>query len=140
MSIFDKETQDKANNMGGNFIKATEFEGEGLNLRIDTVEKVSSQYGGKAEDSIVEHGVLEEGQSFRYTFTDKTDSQRKHDSASMPMFIGFHQADVNLGDFLNVKREGKVDKTRYHVTKIEPFEIKAFEYPEETVDPKNIPF
>ena len=102
--------------------------------KIKGVEKIKSQYGASAESSLVEREILEEGETFRYTFSDKDGNEKTHDSSSMPLFIGMQNAEFNIGDTLHIRREGKGDKTRYFVEKTEDES-----YPEET-DPKNMPF
>ena len=42
MSIFGSEVDKKVEAMGGTWIKAEEFKGEGLTLRFDSVEKICS--------------------------------------------------------------------------------------------------
>lgn len=149
MAIFDQETMEKANSIGGAWIKAPEFDGDGLILQIKSVEKIKSQYGAKAEESIVEREILEEGEAFRFIFEDNTSTQRKHDSTSFPLFIAMQSSEFNVGDWLHIKREGKTDKTRYTAEKVDAPEIStfstttkdSFEYPEDdSEDPSNIPF
>ena len=145
MPIFDSEIMEKANAMGGAWIKAPEFDGDGLVLQIKATEKIKGQYGASADDSIVERGLLEEGESFRYTFEDATGAERKHDSASFPLFIGMQQAELNFGDWLHIKREGKTDKTRYTVEVVEaPKVLKSVEYPiskeDESLDASDVGF
>lgn len=148
MAIFDKEIMDKAAQASNEWIKATEFDGKGLTLQINGVEKIKSNYGAKAEDAIVERDILEEGETFRYTFKDADGNERKHDSSSFPMFIGMKSVEVNYGDWLHIRREGKKDKTKYFaeavdapISQSKPSEkTDTVEYPEEELDPKNIPF
>lgn len=118
MSIFPKDVQDAANKMNGAWIKGADFE-EGLTLKIKATEKIKSQYGARAEDSIVEKNILEEGETFRYTFVDSEGVERRFDSASMPFFIAMQSAEFNFGDWLMIKREGKGDKTRYSAVRVE---------------------
>lgn len=119
MAIFDDKTMEAAEKMGGGWVKAKEFEGAGLTLKIESTERIKSQYGAKAEDGIVERGILEEGESFRFTFEDEEGNERKHDSSSFPMFIGMQQAELNFGDWLHIRKEGERDKTRYYVEVVE---------------------
>lgn len=149
MSVFPKEVDEAADKMGGMWIKATEFEGEGLKLRCKGVEKVvanNPKYGATKEESLVRKEILAEGETFRYLFTDESGEDRQIDSKSMPMFIGFKQVDIEEGDWVNVVRTGKLDETRYVVTPIEPVEVKEKEkvdYPtneSEGINPEDSPF
>lgn len=143
MSIFDKETEKKVENMNKVWIKSSEFDGNGLVLRVDSVSKVSGDYGASAESSIVKRGILEEGQSFRYVFTDPEGVERKHDSASFPLFIGMEYADVSIGDWVHIKRGGKGEETKYAVVlteKPKPIKKAPKKDDEEGLDSSKIPF
>ena len=118
MSVFGKDVDAATAKMGGEWVKASEFEG-GLTLKFKSVEKVKSQYGAEAKDGIVEKGILDEGATFRYVFEDSEGNTRKHDSSSFPLFIGMQQAEINENDWLAIKREGQKDKTRYTVEVVE---------------------
>ena len=142
MSVFDKETEAKADAMGSDWIKAADFADGGLTLRIDKVEKVTSRYGAEADSKLVEHNLLEEGQSFRYFFTTPEGTRKSHDSTSMPMFIAFKRADLTPGDWIKVVREGKGKETRFTVEKAE--EPKDFKEVTDNTggepNPEDIPF
>lgn len=90
-----------------------DFSGDGLTLQIKSVEKVSSQYGAKADNGLVEREILEEGQIYRYTFADAEGKEKNFDSHSMPFFIAMQGVEFNLGDWLLIKRTGKLRDTRY---------------------------
>ena len=138
MSVFSKEVQEKIRVMGGTWIKAGEFEGNGLKLQIKSVEKAASQYGAADDSKMVELGILEEGELFRYTFLSEEGVERKLDSASMPFFIGMNQANVDAEDWVQITREGKGDKTRYFVEKIEPPKQTPKLKAKPTYDPKDV--
>lgn len=119
MAIFDDKTMEKASAGSSKWIKATDFADKGLTLQIVSTEKVKSQYGASAESGLVEREILEEGESFRYSFKDVAGNERTHDSTSFPLFIGMQNAEINFGDWLHITREGKGDKTRYSVEKVD---------------------
>lgn len=106
-------------------IKAAEFEGNGLTLKFKSVEKAKSPYGAEADATIVEKGILEEGEQFVFHFEDAEGDARKHYSKSMPFFIGMQQAEINEDDWLLIKREGVKDKTRYTVEVVEAPAVSA---------------
>lgn len=121
MSIWPPEVEEAASKVGGKWIKAGEFEGEGLTLTIKRVEKVRAnnpKYGAEEKDYLVKNEILEVGETFKYIFEDAEGNEREHDSASTPMYIGFKQAEIEAGDLIKVKREGDRDKTRYYVQKV----------------------
>lgn len=121
-------------------IKAAEFE-KGLTLELVSVEKTKSQFGAAEDSSIVERGILEEGEQFVYTFKDSEGLTRKHYSTSFPLCIAMQKAELNYGDWVLVKREGKSKDTKYTVEKVEAPELPmGNQKDEEEIDPKEIPF
>lgn len=144
MSIFDKETESRMQKAGGEWIKGEEFNGDGLTLQIVKVERMKAnnpKYGALATDSIVKNEYLEEGETFRYVFKNKQGVERKIDSKSMPLFIGFSSVREALepGDWVHIKREGERDETRYYVEKVDaPF--PQVPIANDDIDPENIPF
>jgi hypothetical protein len=142
MPIFDKDTMEKAGR--SDWLAGEDFEGEGLVLQVKSVEKVKSQYGAKADSGMVEREILQEGETFRYTFADKNGTEKQFDSTSMPFMIGLNNAEFNFGDWVHIKRTGKLRDTRYTAEKVDAPEVspeKNVDYPGiEDVDPKDIPF
>lgn len=124
-SFMPEEIKEAANKLTSNWLKGSDFEGEGLVLKVSKpMEKIKSQYGAEEDDYLVENGILEAGESFRYTFEDKDGVERKIDSSSTPFFIGFKQCEeLGVGDWVSIVRTGKTDKTRYTVIKIESPEV-----------------
>lgn len=134
MAIFDSETMEKAGKT--DWYTGADFEGEGLTLQIKGVEKVKSQYGASADNGMVEREILEEGQTFRYTFADSEGNEKNFDSHSMPFMIAMQSAEFNIGDWLRIKRTGKLRDTRYTAEKVDAPISPA----KSDVDPKDIPF
>lgn len=123
MSIFPEDVQEAADKIGGNWIKAAEFEGDGLVLQlIKPLEKVKStnpKYGAEEKDFLVKNEILEVGETFRYTFKTTEGTERQIDSKSTPMFIGFKQVEeLGVGDWIKIVRTGKTDQTRFTVEKV----------------------
>lgn len=116
--MFDPETKKALANVSGSFLKGTDFE-EGQVLQFLSVEKIKSQYGAEADHKMVEKGVLEEGQSFRFHFVTKDGSSKTFDTTSFPFVIGMNNAEISDGDWVKIVREGKGDKTRYTAEKTE---------------------
>lgn len=139
MTVFDQKTVDAAEKMNKAKVKAAEFDGTGLTLQIISTERIKSQYGAEADASIVEKGILEEGEQFLFTFKDESGDERKLYSTSVPFFIGMQQAEINLEDWLHIRREGVKDKTRYFVNMVEA-PVSQEKTGEEEIDPKSIPF
>lgn len=131
MAIFDQDTMDAADKMNKAKLKAAEFEGKGLTLKIKSSEKVKSQYGAEADASIVEKGILEEGEQFRFVFEDAEGDSRFFYTTSMPFFIGMQQAELNFDDWLHIRREGVKEKTRYYVEVVNAHAVSA-KNPEDT--------
>ena len=144
MALFDESTMEKAGK--NEWYTGEDCSGDGLTLQIKNVEKVSSQYGAKADNGLVEREILEEGQIYRYTFADAEGKEKNFDSHSMPFFIAMQGAEFNFGDWLLIKRTGKLRDTRYTADKVDapvsqanPSLSDAIGSPDFS-DPKNIPF
>ena len=136
MSVFGNEVDEAAQKLNVATIKAKEFEGKGLTLQFQSVEKIKSQYGAEADASIVEKGILDEGEQFLFKFKDVEGTDRKHYSSSMPFFIGMQQTEISEGDWLHIRREGVKDKTRYYVE----ITSKPVSQEKEAVKKGDIPF
>lgn len=117
MALFDKDTMEKVGK--SDWITGADFEGDGQFLLIKAVDKVKSQYGASADNGMVEREILAEGETFRYTFEDKDGNTRTFDSHSMPFMIGMQNAEFNFGDWLLIKRTGKLRDTRYTAEKVD---------------------
>lgn len=141
-NFMPEEIRDAANKIGGDWIKPIEFDGDGLVLQVaKPLEKVKSQYGADEGDFMVNNGLLEIGESFRFTFTSIEGKERKIDTTSAPFFIAFKQVEeLGVGDWVQIKRTGKTDKTRYSVEKMEAPDNAVSPLNSEEVSPKDIPF
>lgn len=147
MDVFPEDVREAAEKIGGDWIKGSEFEGEGLVLQVaKPMEKITSTnalYGATEDDFLVENNILTVGQSLRFTFTTPEGKERKIDTKSSPFFIGFKQCeDLGVGDWVRITRTGKTDKTRYTVEKVSAPVVapKPVAEPEVDIDPKDIPF
>jgi hypothetical protein len=121
-SIWPADVEDAAKKLGGNWVKAEMFEGEGLTLRINKVEKVAARnpkYGATETDYLVKNEILEVGETFHFVFEDESGQEKMLDSKSAPLFIGMQSAQVEAGDWVKIQRTGKTDETRYTVEKVE---------------------
>lgn len=116
-NVFPADVTEALNKMDKEKIKAAEFE-NGLTLEFVGVEKVKSQYGAAEDSSIVERGILEEGEQFVYTFKDSDGDTRKLYSTSFPFLIAMNQAELNIGDTVLITRKGKLKETKYTVEKV----------------------
>ena len=115
-NIFPPEVAAALTKMDKERIKAAEFEA-GLTLQFVGVEKTKSQYGAAEDATIVERGILEEGEQFIYSFKDREGDLRKLYSTSFPFLIAMKQAELNEGDWVTVTRTGKLRDTKYVVEK-----------------------
>jgi len=71
MDFMPPDVKESADKLASNWLKGVDFDGAGQTLQIVApLEKVKSQYGAQATDYLVENNILEEGESFRYTFKD----------------------------------------------------------------------
>lgn len=140
MDIFPPDVKEASDKLASNWLKGSDFDGEGQTLQlIKPLEKVKSQYGATAGEYLVENNILEEGESFRYTFIDAQGIEKKIDSASTPFFIAFKQCeDLGVDDWIRITRTGTTTKTRYSIEKVEALVSPAKR--EDDIDPSNIPF
>lgn len=122
-SIFPDDVKEAADKMGGEFIKAAEFE-DGLILQVSKpMEKILSRnpkYGATKENYLVKQEILDVGETFHYEFQTPEGDKRSHDSTSSPLFIGMKQCEeLGVGDWVKITRTGKTDQTRFAVVKVE---------------------
>lgn len=135
MNFFDEQAMEASEKLGSDWVKGEEFEGNGLVLQAVKVERKQSKYGAQETESIVERQILNVGEVFHYTFKTPAGVERKMDSKSFPLFIGFKNAETEPGDWVKIQRTGKGGETRYTVTKVE----KPVE-PAQDINPDDIPF
>lgn len=119
MSIFDESVTNALKAMDKEIIKASEFE-TGLVLQFIKVEKVKGKFGATEDSSIVERGILEEGEQFVYHFKDSEGDLRKLYSTSFPFLIEMNKAELNEGDWVKITRTGKLKDTKYTVESNSP--------------------
>src|SRR5665213_2410504 len=117
MNFFPDDVKEAADKIGGDWLKGSDFDG-GLVLQVSKpMEKIKSNnpmYGAQEDDFLVKQDILEEGETLRYTFTTPEGAEKKFDSKSAPFFLGFKQCEeLGVGDWVNITRTGKTDKTRY---------------------------
>lgn len=155
MSAFPKDVEDAAKKMGGEWIKAEEFEAGPILQLVKEVEVVvasNPKYGADEKNYLVKTEVLDVGETFRYSFKTPESDERRIDSNSPALFIGFRQVeDLEVGDWLKITRTGKTDQTRYSVEKVPqpkasgspkntPRTNADAENDPESIDPSLIPF
>jgi hypothetical protein len=124
MDIFPQDIKDASDKIGSDWIKGSEYDGDGLVLQfakpIEKITPTNPKYGAEETDFLVKNEILEVGQTLRYVFTTADGTERKFDSASTPFFIGIKQCeDLGVGDWVHIVRTGKTDKTRYTATKVD---------------------
>jgi hypothetical protein len=120
MSIFGSEIDAAADKMKKSKIKASEFEGDGLILQFLKVERIQSQFGADEDSTIVDKGILEEGEQFQFDFKDAEGINRRLWSTSMPFFLSMQSSELNENDWLHIQRSGKTNKDKkYTVTKVD---------------------
>lgn len=129
MGVIPKDIKDAASAGGdGKYIKAEEFEGKGLVLKVVSFSKIRAKnpkFGANEKDALMDQGLLDEGETFRYVFETKDldadgfPKQRIVESKSLALFIGFKNCDPDEGEWIRISKEGKMDDTRYEVEKSE---------------------
>lgn len=148
MSFIPADVQEAAKKMGGKFIKAAEFEGDGLVLQCVSVEKVKSnnpKFGANDKDGLYKQEILGEGETFRYVFKTNDGEERVLESKSAAAFIGFNNAELEAGDWIRVSKTGKMDDTRYNIEKTDEAPavghrgMAGVEYPTGP-NPEDVPF
>src|SRR5574343_469520 len=101
------------------FLKGTDFDGEGQTLVVVGMEKftpentdfgVKNTYGPGGvvtkENWFVKEGVLEEGQSFKYRFTQNGEN-KEFDNNSVSFFFAFRNLNPEPGQEITIKRTKK---------------------------------
>ncbi len=140
MSIFPPEIEEAASKLGGEFVKGSEFEGDGLTLQLvkamEVVKSNNPKYGATETDFLVKNDILEEGETLRFTFKDSEGKERTFDTKSAPFFIAVKQVEeLGVGDWIHITRTGKTNETRYQAEKVAGVSLRN-----EEIDPKEIPF
>lgn len=125
-NFFPEDVKEAADNIGSEYIKGAEFDGEGLVLQLikplEKIKPANPKYAAVEADWLVKNEILEEGETFRFTFKTADGQERKFDSKSAPFFLGFKQVEeLGVGDCVKITRTGKTDKTRYTVEKVDGF-------------------
>ena len=113
-SIFSENLQER-DNKPSKWLKTDELlAAEGLKIKsVDVVE--AKNYGAEEGDSLFEKGVLQEGETIRYSFEDSEGNERLYDSKGAGLYIAMKQAKPESGVVVKITRSGKGDKTRYQV-------------------------
>lgn len=129
MGVIPKDIKDAAESGGdGKYIKAEEFEGRGLVLKVISFSKIkakNARFGANEKDALMDQGLLEEGETFRYVFETKEldadgfPKQRTVESKSAAIFIAFKNCDPDEGEWVRISKSGKMDETRYECDKVD---------------------
>jgi hypothetical protein len=101
-----------------NFIKSSEFEGKGLILKVVGVEPIKANnpdYGATDKDWLCQKEILNEGETFRYTFLDESGQERIYNTKSAVFFISFKNLNPEVDSRIIIKRIGKGRETEYHI-------------------------
>jgi hypothetical protein len=145
-SIFPDDIKEASDKMGGEWVKASEFE-VGLVLQIakPMEKKVSSnpKYGGQDSDFLVKNDILEKGECLMFTFNSTSGEERKFNTKSAPFFIAFKQVEeLGIGDWIKITRTGKTDETRYTVEKVDGPQVpqRKKDVPTKEINPDDVPF
>lgn len=137
-SIFPDDVKEPADKMGGQWIKAEEFESGPILQVTKAMEVVKSRnpkYGADEKNYLVKQEILKIGETFHYTFQTTDGVTRMIDSTSPALFIGIKNCEeLGIGDWVKITRTGKTDQTRYEVVKV-PAPANAPE-----INPDDIPF
>lgn len=99
------------------FLKGASFDGEGQKLVVVGMEKftpedpkygVKNEYGAGGvvtkENWFVKEGILEEGQSFKYKFT-QDGKEKEFDNSSAKFYFAFSKVDLDAGQAVSIKRK-----------------------------------
>lgn len=142
--IFPKDVREAADKIENEWITPSEFE-KGLTLQLikplEAVKANNPKYGTDEKDYLYKNNLLGLGEQFRYVFKTINGNERRIDSKSPPLFIGFKQCEeCGVGDWLLITRTGQTTETRFTVEKLETPELSQIKPAEEEIDPKSIPF
>lgn len=101
---------------GSSFLKGADFDG-GLEVEVVGMEKftpsdpkygVKNTYGAGGvvtkENWFVKKGILEEGQSFKYSFV-VDGVEKRFDNSSLSFYFAFTNLNPDKGDRINIKRK-----------------------------------
>ena len=144
MSKFIPENiSESAKSMGGSFLKAADFEGDGLVLQCEGMEKVKSnnpKFGANDQDTLYKQEILDIGDTFRYSFKTQEGENKTLESKSTAVFIAFNEANLENGEWVRISKTGKMDETRYNIERVDAPKTK-YPQPEDVgVDLDKPPF
>lgn len=113
------KAQEKAKEEGkvSQFIKAGELiKKEWEVVSIEIVVSNDPRFGALEKDALLKQGILNEGETLRYTFKDDDGTDRRFESKGMAFYLGMKGAFPQPGDRVQISKEGTMEKTRYHVS------------------------
>lgn len=102
-----------------NFLKGVDFDGEGLILEVVGMDKIvasdpkfgiKNEYGAGGvvtkENWFITNDLLEEGETFRYTFK-QAGVEKTFDQSSVGFYFAFTNKDPKAGEIVSIKRTKK---------------------------------
>lgn len=119
-SSFGNNREGSSSNL--KFLKGDDFE-KGVELKVVGMEKIKANegFGATIADYLCKEGIIEEGETFRYRFTQETegeDIEKIYDTKSAVFFISMKECDPDNGDVVKITRTGKLRDTKYNIKKI----------------------
>jgi hypothetical protein len=127
MGVIPKIYKEQNTAGGGEFLKASNFEGNGMTLEVKDFKVIrakNADFGANSNDYLMTSGMLKEGETIRYTFRTMPDkdgfdgSDKTFDSKSVGFYISFSQLDPEKGDKIHIAKTGTGKNTRYDISKV----------------------
>lgn len=122
MGVLDEVTSGLPEESTSRFLRGADFDGDGQILTVVGVEKfkpenpkygVKNTYGAggvlEKKHWFIDKGLLEEGESFKYRFT-QNDLPKEFDNSSLSFFFAFKDANPEQGQIVTIKRNKKSDQ------------------------------
>jgi len=102
------------------FLKTDEvLENHWVIKKIEIMKSANPKFGAHEIDAMYKKGILELGETLRYTFEDDNGTNKFYENKGMAFYLGFKNGGIEDECKIKIDREGTGESTRYTVTKLE---------------------
>lgn len=99
----------------GGYLKAADFDGEGKTLKVAKPAEYKEENKPGYGDS--------DGMMYYYYFEDKDGNELQRNSSSKGMAKAWNEAEIEVGDVVQIQAEGAGVERTYKVTKLEDGDV-----------------
>ena len=125
MSVFNEKIIER-DKMTNNFVKAEDLiHGTWMIESVDIIQSNNPKYGAREKgndgkpDKLFEQGILQEGETLRYSLINDAGEAKVYDSKGVALYIAVKKANVDKGEPIRFTKTGSGDNTRYTVERVQ---------------------